>query len=218
MKDLLKFSDKHPILHSNLLGISIAAIVYAMSYMLLHNYIKSVLLVFFLWMPVGVLFIILENIIYNRHTKKAEDYSYNIDYKLELLTYNAIGKKKVKRKSDIQKFSKYTEWKKYLEEKHRLHLNHEDAYHYMLRKLRIKESFKDAFISLLVPFEIGIISIFFTLNMLEKNAGMKTCLCLMGITFFTMGILISDYQKCKNEIYFINDFIDIIFPQYSEKT
>ena len=176
-------------------------------------------LLFLIILLIGV-FGVVYGIVNINFTKKLNEYlstpDYNIDYQQELYTYKIIGKKNAKIKNGAQKFEKYTDWKTELIKKHGTIKNNEDAYRYMIRLLRDKQYFKEMLCTIAVPIEVGILTVFYTADNLVNNTGSFIGIFISAVmSVIIMGIY---YLQCNDEISFIIDFIEIIFPKQFEKS
>lgn len=113
-------------------------------------------LFFLLLGVIGILLILtgIVNIVSNIETNKyLKNTPYSLDYQKEISTYTIIGKDKKKPKNGALKFYKYSEWKDYIEKTFKDIIDDEDAYRYMIRRLRNKESYKELIISAVIPIE-----------------------------------------------------------------
>lgn len=88
---------------------------------------------------------IVSNIGINKYLKNS---AYGIDYQKEISTYKIIGKNKKKIKNGALEFEKYSDWKEYIEKTFEAIIDNEDAYRFMIRRLRNKESYKEIFYDL----------------------------------------------------------------------
>lgn len=140
--------------------------------------------------------------------------AYGLDYQRELSTYSIIGKKS-KAKNGASKFHKYTEWKEYIEEKFKRIINNEDAYRFMIRRLRSKESYKEIIISVAIPVEVGVFTVFYSAGIGVSEIG--TILSILFSSAFLIILVTVNYYDCKEEINFISDFIEIVFPKMNNK-
>jgi membrane protein YdbS with pleckstrin-like domain len=144
----------------------------------------------------------------------SEIHEYGIDYQKQLSTYKIIGIEKGKVKNGALKFQKYSEWKEYLGKEFANIVDNENAYHFMVSKLRGKEGLKELFTFLVVPVEIGIASLF--LSIFEKLPIIKN-VGMLVLYIFVFIFLTRKYKDCKAEYSFISDFIEIVFPGISNK-
>lgn len=175
--------------------------------------------IFFLLLGViGILLIligivnIVSNIEINKYLKNPP---YGLDYQKEISTYVIIGKDKKKPKNGALKFHKYSEWKGYIEKSFKNIIDDEDAYRYMIRRLRNKESYKELIISAAIPIEVGMFSMFYSAGNAVSKLG--TTISILMSAIILIIIVTVNYLECKEEIGFISDFNEIIFPSKLHK-
>jgi hypothetical protein len=194
-------------------------IISAIEMLLIKFYFKSkwtgrnVDLFFLLLGIIGILMIliagvnIVSNIGINKYLKNSP---YGIDYQKEISTYKIIGKNKKKIKNGALEFEKYSAWKEYIEKKFEAIIDNEDAYRFMVRRLRNKESYKELITSSVIPIEIGMLTVFYSIGIDISKIG--TILPILVSAIFLLIIVMVNYLDCKEEINFILDFNEIIFP------
>lgn len=180
---------------------------------------QSLDLLFLLLGIVGIIVVVLDivNIIGNfRINKFLKNPAYGLDYQKEFSTYKIIGKEKAKVKNEALQFHKYSEWRDYLKNNYERIINNEDAYRFMVRRLRGQESYKELLLSALVPVEIGIFTVFYSVGInISEN---ETTLSILASSVIIIVLVAVNYFECKEEIAFINDFMEIVFPtHYSPK-
>lgn len=168
---------------------------------------------FFLWLGIiGILMIliagvnIVSNIEINKYLKNS---AYGIDYQKEISTYKIIGKNKKKIKNGALKFEKYSAWKEYIEKTFEAIIDNEDAYRFMVRRLRNKESYKELITSAVIPIEIGMLTVFYSAGIDTSKIG--TILSILVSAVILLIIVVVNYLDCKEEINFILDFNEIVF-------
>ncbi len=170
-------------------------------------------LFFLLLGVIGILLILtgIVNIVSNIETNKyLKNTPYSLDYQKEISTYTIIGKDKKKPKNGALKFYKYSEWKDYIEKTFKDIIDVEDAYRYMIRRLRNKESYKELIISAVIPIEVGMFSTFYSAGNNVSEFGTSISILISAII---LSIIVTvNYLECKEEIGFISDFNEIIFP------
>ena len=175
---------------------------------------QNIDLIFMLLGIVGIIFVVL-SIINIRGNIEINNYlrnpAYGIDYQKEFSTYRIIGLDKKKAKNGALRFSKYTDWKNYIESDYKRIINNEDAYRFMIRILRGKESYKELIISALIPIEVGILSVFYAAGIGISEIGTVFSILISAISLLV--IVSNNYLECKEEIAFISDFIEIVFPE-----
>jgi len=194
-------------------------IISAIEMLLIKFYFKSkwpgrnVDLFFLLLGIIGILMILIAgvNIVSNiRINKYLKNSAYGIDYQKEISTYKIIGKNKKKIKNGALEFEKYSAWKEYIEKKFEAIIDNEDAYRFMVRRLRNKESYKELITSSVIPIEIGMFTVFYSTGIDISKIG--TILLVLVSAIFLLIIVMVNYLDCKEEINFILDFNEIIFP------
>ena len=169
--------------------------------------------IFLLLGIIGVLMIltagvnIVSNIEINKYLKNS---AYGIDYQKKISTYKIIGKNKKKIKNGALEFEKYSAWKEYIEKTFEAIIDNEDAYHFMVRRLRNRESYKELITSAVIPIEIGMFTVFYSTGIDISNIG--TILSILISAIFLLIIVEVNYLDCKEEINFILDFNEIVFP------
>lgn len=191
-------------------------------YIVLHIKCKSNEdLMIFLFFVIGiiVLTMILESTLHIFYiyfkNKELKNLPYGIDYDKELSTYIIIGTEKRKVKNEALKFNKYTEWKSYLESNYKQIMNNEDAYHFMIKKLRGKQTFKELLLSAIIPVEIGLFTVFYSSEIFMYE--IDKIISIFFSTVILAIIMTASYCDYKQESNFILDFIEIIFPEMNNK-
>lgn len=159
-----------------------------------------------LLMLIGIVNIVSNNEI-NEYLKNP---AYGLDYEKEFSTYKIIGKDKKKTKNGALEFHKYSEWKKHIENTFKSIIDDEDAYRFMIRRLRSKENYKDLIISAVIPVEVGMFTVFYSAGIDVSEIG--TILSILVSAIFLLAIVTVNYLECKEEIGFISDFNEILFP------
>lgn len=142
--------------------------------------------------------------------KRLKDLPYAFDYELELSTYKNIGLKKAKNKIKIEKFDRYTKWKEYILLKYKILMNNEDFFRFLNRTLRNKKNEKEMMTGLVTPVEVGILTTFFTVN--SGMDEMEIMFSLIVLSLMIVVVVLYRILGAKNEIDFIEDFLEIIFP------
>lgn len=177
--------------------------------------IKTVVLVLGI---VGLILIVINiiNVLGNiKINKDLNNLAYGFDYQKEFSTYRIVGRDKAKAKNEAKKFHKYSEWRRDVENRFEKIINDEDAYHFMVRIYRDKESFKDLFMSVLIPLDVAIFTVLYSNGVnISETASVITIIIIIAIliVFATVG-----YFKCKEEIGFMTDFMEIVFPEWFSK-
>ena len=83
----------------------------------------------------------------------------------------------------------------------------------MIRRLRNKESYKELITSAVIPIEIGMFTVFYSTGIGISKIG--TILPILVSAIFLLIIVVVNYLDCKEEINFILDFNEIVFPSIS---
>lgn len=140
---------------------------------------------------------------------------YGLDYQAEFKSYRLVGVNKRRKKKGIKFYRNYSEWKEDLEKKHTCIKNDENAYHFLLRKLRSKRQEQQAMTGMVIPIEVLFVGII--CNDVAKDSLAVKLVSLVCIIVFMIFYLSINYFRCGDEIDFIEDFIDIIFPDLKNK-
>lgn len=176
-------------------------------------------LFFLLLGVIGILLILIGivNIVSNIETNKyLKNTPYSLDYQKEISTYTIIGKDKKKPKNGALKFYKYSEWKDYIEKTFKDIIDDEDAYRYMIRRLRNKESYKELIISAVIPIEVGMFSTFYSAGNNVSEFGTSISILISAII---LSIIVTvNYLECKGtyvNIDGIREFLSTLsYPLY----
>lgn len=107
------------------------------------------------------------------------------------------------------KFEKYSAWKEYIEKTFEAIIDNEDAYRFMVRRLRNKESYKELITSAVIPIEIGMLTVFYSAG--KDTSKIGTILSILVSAVILLIIVVVNYLDCKEEINFILDFNEIVF-------
>lgn len=175
------------------------------------EYIKTLVLAFAkAGLLIGIIFVIFCICMNFKVNKRLKNLPYAFDYQLELNTYKNIGLKKTKGKIEVQKFERYTKWKEYILLKYKILMNNEDFYRFLKRTLRNKKTEKEMMTGLVTPVEVGILTIFFTVNSGMDEMEIMFSLIILSLTIVV--VVLYGILGAKNEIDFIEDFVEIIFP------
>lgn len=147
--------------------------------------------------------------------KDLNNLAYGFDYQKEFSTYRIVGRDKAKAKNEANKFHKYSEWRGDIENRFEKIINDEDAYHFMVRIYRDKESFKDLFMSVLIPLDVAIFTVLYSDGVnISETARVITIIIIIAILIVFATV---NYFKCKEEIGFMTDFMEIVFPERFSK-
>ncbi len=142
--------------------------------------------------------------------KDLKDLAYGIDYQKELSTYSIIGRKDKKARNGAISFNKYSEWIEYVKNEFSEIVNCENAYRFMMRRLRNIENYKELLLFASVPIEVGTITILYSAGI--GISGLSAIVSIIVSSVFITKLLVDSYYKCVEEICFINDFAEIVFP------
>lgn len=145
---------------------------------------------------------------------------YSFDYAAELLVYKNIGKTKKEKvvkklKENITIPDLYTKWEEDIKERNQDVLNeknNKNFYHYLKRCLRNAKKYYDIMVAVLIPIEVGIMSVVITNNG-DQNGGVITA-CFIAVTLVFMFAV--ELYKSRMESEFVLDVIDILCPEYKE--
>lgn len=152
-------------------------------------------------MVLGVIDFIFEN-------KYPRSLPYGFDYVAELESYKMIGKKK---KGKLAYYDKFSTWKFYIEQEYDDRKNNENFYRFLNRKLREKKDEKELMLNLMIPADITLITVFFTVKSIMDE--MEIVISVSGLSLFFVISLTMKIWRVNEEIYFIEDFIFIFFPE-----
>jgi hypothetical protein len=175
---------------------------------------QNIDLLFLLLGIAGIILIIFSIVNINSNiemNKCLKNFAYGLDFQKEFSTYKIIGKKKKVKSGTIKKYNKYSEWKKHVEETFGTIKNNEDAYRFMVRELRSKESYKELIIAVVIPVEVGMFSVFYSAGIDISELG--TILSILVSAILLLVMVTVNYLECKDEIDFISDFMEIIFSE-----
>ena len=136
---------------------------------------------------------------------------YGFDYQKEFSTYQIIGKRKRKAKNGAIRFSKYSEWKEYLDGRYLNHKECDDFYRFPKRLLREKRDKHDLLTIVILPLEIAVSTIYLEQSHVMGGFG-GTCLLICVIGF--LGVFLSiNILMAREEVNFLKDYIDILYPE-----
>ena len=142
---------------------------------------------------------------------KNRDYDFN--FLLEYSNYNEIGGKK--RKHAEKSFSKYEEWRSFLEERYKQQTEKAtwtNFYRYLRQNLRICEQTYEIDKVVLVPYTVSVLTMYFsfTYNMFDYD---KQMIQFAFFTIITSAIsllfCLKELDDAKKQVYFMQDFIEI---------
>ena len=132
---------------------------------------------------------------------------YNFDYQKELSTYTIIGKDNKKNKNGAMKFSKYSEWKQYILTNYAEQMKNDDFYRFLKRELRKKKDYVNLLITVVTPIEITILSA--SIAIFQEYS----IICIAILSFYLITFLTIDFCKARDEVNFLEDYIEILFEK-----
>lgn len=144
---------------------------------------------------------------------------YDFDYEAEFVVYRNIGKTKKERavkklKEGYTTPDVYTAWECELKERNKKVMKNENNinfYHYLKRCLRNAKRFYDGMVVVLIPIEVGIMTVFLTNNG-EQSGGTIT----LAVTAAVLAVILTkELYKSRSESEFVSDVIDILCPEFS---
>ena len=142
---------------------------------------------------------------------KNRDYDFN--FLLEYANYNEIGCKKRKHAEEL--FSKYEEWRSFIEERYKYQTEKgtwTNFYRYLRQNLRICEQTYEIDKVVLVPYIVSVLTMYFSIayKMFDFEKQM------FQFTFFTiitsaisLLFCLKELDDAKKQVYFMQDFIEI---------
>lgn len=139
---------------------------------------------------------------------------YGFDYQKELATYVIIGRESKKIKNGAQRFSKYSEWKNYLETTYSEQQKCDDFYRFLKRLLRDKRNSRDLQTTVVVPVEIAALTAFCSAN--REMGETETIIMLIILMGFLVSFLTINILNLKEEVNFIEDYIEVLFGNKKE--
>lgn len=158
------------------------------------------------------------------NTNRALDrLDYNYNYLLEHEIYKRVGRTRrdrITKKIEKEKIvipPKYTEWKKGLIERNQRLKDNEDFFHYLKKKARNLKNLQDTLAVIVTPLYVAtftlVLSSYFTTNPSKIEIILAVIPCYIGLmTFLTIELI-----TCKNELFYVEDIIEILCPKYCNK-
>lgn len=138
---------------------------------------------------------------------------YDFDYDGELEIYKSIGRSKKSKKSELDLLT-YMDWKEYVEKKYKEKYcsrkrNQQNFSHFLMKKRRDAKNRSKKINNILIPIEIGIISII--CNASDYLEGLYELILLAVILFGVLIWIVTDeLADCEMKESFITDFLEII--------
>ena len=130
-------------------------------------------------------------------------WEYGLDFGYELQEYKNIGKKK-------GSYKNYTEWKLHILHQFKLRINDENFYRFLNRKIRTRKLYEAYVGILIIPVEIASLQ-FIDADILPENNCWKVLAGIINIVIIVV-IMLKILNGKKDEIYFLEDFCEIVFP------
>lgn len=143
--------------------------------------------------------------------KMLESPDYGMDYPKELSTHKIVGMKKAKERDGAEKFNKYSEWKNHIEKEHSMLINNDDAYHFFVRRLRNRISYKEFMLAVAVPAELVVFSTYYNFD--NGDLDVANIIAMIISMLFLIIVLARDYMVCEDEINFIKDCMEVLFDK-----
>lgn len=162
---------------------------------------------------IGFILLIWGKIAFDRVRKENESLRhlpYFFDYDMEVQIYKYIGRTKTKTHKATNSFNKYSEWKKYICDKYWEVKNNEDFYRFLNQRLRSIRDEKEIIIAFMIPLDIAIVTVFLSINQSMNEAQLMTTLVM--IVFFLAAFLLIEIWGMINEIHFLDDYMELVFP------
>lgn len=154
---------------------------------------------------IGIVLIVL-NIYLIENAKKINKLSKNLEYKFyykdELKDYHLLGKNTKKEK----KYNKYSEWKNGVQNKYSEQMNSDDFYRFLNKILRNKTDTKDMLEIVVIPLEFTVMTIY-----MDINNDCVDSISLIIVAAVLLIILIDNILNAREEVYFMQNFIEILF-------
>ena len=169
------------------------------------TYVISVIITFIAFMT--LIFFGLKMYIVKSTNKYLKNLPYGFDYTKELYTYKMVGKNKKNMKYSAKSFSKYSEWESHINEFYEKQKNYENFDKFLIRMKRNKENMVDLLKSIVIPMEIAMISAFYN-DATDPNTFF---ISIVITTTVLMCYFVIDISNIKDEINFLEDYMDILF-------
>lgn len=177
------------------------------------NFLDALIL---LVIVVGV-FVLIYGILGLIFVNEEKEYLRNLPYKFDYVTEfelhknTGIKRKGKKGKSEFTYFNKYSAWKSYIEQMYADRKNNEDFYRFLNRKLRGKKSRKELMLNMMIPLDVTILTVFFTVK--TAINGIELVILLVVMILLLANFLTVNILEINKEIYFIEDFMELVFPE-----
>ncbi len=136
---------------------------------------------------------------------------YNFDYNYEYKLYTSIGKYSNSEGKRKLFFSRYSEWKKYLEQTYTKQKDYDDFYRFLRKELRYRRSKRDITKTAIIPTELVVFTCSFSINE-NYNIISVVIIAIMILILFSVMIIRED-----KEVNFMEDLIEVLFDKVREK-
>lgn len=141
--------------------------------------------------------------------RKYKDYNFDYDYEYKL--YASIGKYSNRKGKRKLFFSRYSEWKHYLEQTYTKQKDYDDFYRFLREELRYRRSIRDITKTAIIPTELVVFTCYFPINE-NYNYISVFIITLMILILFSVMIFRED-----KEVNFMEDLIEVLFDKVREK-
>ena len=193
-----------------LAGIEIIVTVLALKKEWMTNLLDTLTVVVIITGAIILLFGIIDFVFVNKENEYLRNLPYRFDYVAEAESYKMIGKKK-KGKFEFAYYEKFSLWKSYIEQEYANRKNNVDFYRFLNRKLRGKKDEKELMLNLMIPFDITVLTVFFTVK--PTMSEIEMIISLIGLSLFLVIFLTINIWKINDEIYFLEDFMLLVFTE-----
>ncbi len=143
--------------------------------------------------------------------KNREYKDYNFDYNYEYKLYASIGKYSIRERKRKLFFSRYSEWKHYLEQTYTKQKENDDFYRFLRSELRYRRSARDITKTAIIPTELVVITCWFSVN---ENYNIISIFIITIMVLILFSVMIF---RCDKEVYFIEDLIEVLYDKDKEK-
>lgn len=196
----------------NIIKIIVSSIIWVLcllGVLCYKDYYPNIILVLTIIFLIVLVFSVLDYWIVKNTNEVLKNLPYGFDYQNELYIYSIIGRNSKKPKNGVQKFSKYSDWKKYLEKEYSMHMKCDDFYRFLKRMLRNKKNYRDLLTIIVVPIEIAFLTIFYGAN--KTMSEIEITLSLFILTLFFVLFLSVNILNAREEVNFLKDYIEVLY-------
>ncbi len=191
-------------------GIEIVVTVFVFKQDWMTNRWDTLAVVAIITGAIVLLFGIIDLVFVNKENEYLRNLPYRFDYVAELESYKKIGKKK-KKKFEFAYYEKFSLWKSYIEQEYDTRKNNVDFYRFLNRKIRGKRDEKELMLNLMIPYDITVLTVFFTVK--PTMSEIEMIISLIGLSMFLVIFITINIWSINEEIYFLDDFILLVFPE-----